>query len=87
MRRALQDLIIAASAREKFSALFVTHDLAEAVRLAHRIVVLSGQQEGIVAERTLDGAPSQRDDRSVFETVQAWMQDPSFADLFDGDRQ
>ena len=62
------------------------HDLAEAVRLAHRIVV-SGRQDGIVAERTLYGVPGQRDDRAVFETVQTWMQDPSFADLFDGDRQ
>lgn len=87
LRRALQDLVIAASTREKFSALFVTHDLGEAVRLAHRIVVLSGRQEGIVAERVLDGTPGGRDDRSVFETVQTWAQDPSFADLFDGDRQ
>lgn len=87
LRRVLQDLVIAASAREKFSALFITHDLAEAVRLAHRIVVLPGRQDGIVAERVLAGAPGERDDRSVFETVQAWAVDPTFADLFDGDRQ
>ena len=87
LRRALQDLVIAASAREKFSALFITHDLTEAIRLAHRIVVLSGRQDGFVAERALDGAPGERDDRSVFETVQAWAADPAFADLFDGDRQ
>lgn len=87
LRRVLQDLVIAASAREKFSAFFITHDLTEAIRLAHRIVVLSGRQEGIVAERVLDGAPGERDDRSVFETVQAWAADPAFADLFDGDRQ
>src|SRR5690606_28298343 len=87
LRRVLQDLVIAASAREKFSALFITHDLAEAVRLAHRIVVLPGRQDGIVAERVLAGAPGERDDRSVFETVQAWAVDPAFADLFDGDRQ
>ena len=87
LRRVLQNLVIAASVREKFSALFITHDLAEAVRLAHRIVVLSGRQEGILAERTLDGPPGERDDRSVFDTVQAWAVDPAFADLFDGDRQ
>lgn len=86
LRRVLQDLIIAASARERFSALFVTHDLAEAVRLAHRIVVLSDRQEGIVAERILPGSPGTRDDRTVFETVQAWAKDPAFAALFDGDR-
>lgn len=87
LRRVLQDLVIAASVRERFSALFITHDLAEAIRLAHRVVVLSGRQEGIVAERMLDGSPGGRDDRCVFETVQAWAVDPAFADLFDGDRQ
>lgn len=87
LRRVLQDLVIGASAREKFSALFVTHDLSEAVRLAHRIVVLSGRQEGIVAQRVLDGAPGNRDDRAVFETVQDWAKDPAFADLFDGGRE
>jgi NitT/TauT family transport system ATP-binding protein len=87
LRRVLQNLVIAASAREKFSALFITHDLSEAIRLAHRIVVLSGRQEGIVAERVPQGAPGERDDRCVFETVQAWAADPAFADLFDGDRQ
>ncbi len=87
LRRVLQDLVIAASTRDKFSALFITHDLSEAVRLAHRIVVLSGRQEGIVAERVLDGSPGERDDRAVFEIVQAWAVDPAFADLFDGDRQ
>ncbi|MCO5091545.1 ABC transporter ATP-binding protein [Bosea sp. (in: a-proteobacteria)] len=87
LRRVLQNLVIAACVREKFSALFITHDLSEAIRLAHRIVVLSGRQEGIVAERVPEGAPGERDDRSVFETVQAWAQDVAFADLFDGDRQ
>ncbi len=87
LRRVLQDLVIAASARDGFAALFITHDLGEAIRLAHRIVVLSGRQEGIVVERVLDGAPGERDDRIVFETVQAWAVDPAFADLFDGDRQ
>lgn len=87
LRRVLQDLVIAASAREKFSALFVTHDLAEAARLAHRVVVLSGRQEGIVVEQRLAGLPGKRDDRTVFEMVQAWAEDPAFSDLFDGDRQ
>ncbi|PZR87207.1 MAG: nitrate/sulfonate/bicarbonate ABC transporter ATP-binding protein [Stutzerimonas stutzeri] len=87
LRRVLQDLVIAASAREKFSALFITHDLAEAIRLAHRIVVLSAREGRIVAERVLPGTPGRRDDRAVFETVQAWAEDAAFADLFDGDRQ
>ncbi|KRD95876.1 nitrate/sulfonate/bicarbonate ABC transporter ATP-binding protein [Bosea sp. Root381] len=86
LRRVLQDLVIEASGRDGFSALFVTHDLSEAVRLAHRVIVLSGRQEGILAERRLDGPPGSRDDRAVFELVQDWTRDPAFADLFDGSR-
>jgi len=87
LRRVLQDLVIEATARDGFSALFVTHDLSEAIRVANRVVVLSGRQEGILAERRLEGPPGSRDDRAVFELVQDWMQDPAFADLFDGGRE
>jgi NitT/TauT family transport system ATP-binding protein len=87
LRRSLQDLVIAAAARERFSALFVTHDLSEAVRMAHRIVVLSGQREGVIAQRVLAGEPGAREDRMVFDTVQAWARDPAFVDLFDAGRE
>ncbi len=58
LKRILQDLVIAAAARDNFSALFVTHDLAEAVRVAHRLVVLSGNAEGLVTDRRIDGTPA-----------------------------
>jgi len=86
LKRALQDLVIAAAARERFSALFVTHDLAEAVRIADRLLVLSGRQEGIIADRVIEGRPGTRSDRQIFEIVEAWSRDPAFAELFDGAR-
>lgn len=86
LRRVLQDLVITASAREKFSALFVTHDLSEAARLGHRIVVMSGRDGSILVDRTIAGTPGARDDRAVFEMVQGWMHEPAFAELFDPDR-
>ena len=86
LRRVLQDLVITASAREKFAALFVTHDLSEAARLAHRILVMSGRDGIIRVDRTIAGTPGARDDRTIFETVQGWMHEAAFAELFDPDR-
>ena len=87
LKRTLQDLVIGAAARDRFSALFVTHDLAEAVRIAHRIVVLSGDAGGVIADRVLDGAPGTRDNREVFAFVENWSRDPKFRELFEGARE
>ncbi len=87
LKRALQQLVIEAAAREHFSALFVTHDLAEAVRVAHRLVVMSGSVEGLAADRTIEGRPGERSERIVFEMVEAWSRDPTFGVLFDGERE
>ncbi len=87
LKRALQDLVIEAARRDQFSALFVTHDLSEAVRVAHRLVVLSGSPGGLVADRPIDGKPGERSDRDVFAVVEAWSHDPEFRELFDGARE
>jgi NitT/TauT family transport system ATP-binding protein len=86
LKRALQDLVIEAAARERFSALFVTHDLSEAVRVAHRLVVLSGRSGRIAADRLIAGQPGKRSNRDIFEIVEAWWHDPAFSELFDGGR-
>jgi NitT/TauT family transport system ATP-binding protein len=87
LKRVLQDLVIAAAARDNFSALFVTHDLAEAVRVADRLVVLSGNAEGLVTNRRIDGTAGSRSDREVFDLVEAWSCEPAFQELFDGARE
>lgn len=82
LRRHLQDLLIAAARSHGFSVLLVTHDLAEAVRVADRIVVLSGRDGRIAASRALPGRPGERAERAIFEQVEAWSRDPVFAELF-----
>lgn len=82
LKRVLQDLVIEAAARESFSALFVTHDLAEAVRIADRLLVLSTRQGGVIAEHDIGGQPGQRSNREIFELVETWSADPAFAELF-----
>jgi NitT/TauT family transport system ATP-binding protein len=87
LKRTLQDLVIGAAARDRFAALFVTHDLSEAVRIAHRIVVLSGDAGGVIADRVLDGVPGARDNREVFAFVESWSRDSKFRELFEGARE
>ena len=82
LRRHLQDLLIDAARRQGFSVLLVTHDLAEAVRVANRIVVLSSRDGRIAASHALAGRPGERSERAIFEQVEAWSRDPVFAELF-----
>jgi len=87
LKRALQDLVIAAAEAQRFSALFVTHDLGEAVRVADRLVLLSGEDGSVLDRRTVDGRRGQRSDREIFEMVDAWSHELAFAELFDARRQ
>lgn len=88
LKRRMQDLVIEASRASRFSALFVTHDLIEAARIAHRIVVLDANGDGVSGERPLPGEPGQRDDSAVFETVQRFLRDDSlFRHIHDVDER
>jgi NitT/TauT family transport system ATP-binding protein len=73
LKRRLQDLVISAAQEARFGALFVTHDLFEAVRIAHRIAVMEAHGQGIVGERRIDGVPGSRTDREVFEAVTGYL--------------
>jgi NitT/TauT family transport system ATP-binding protein len=58
LRLLLLDLLEARGA----AALFVTHDLAEAVMVAHRLLVLGGAPARVLAEIPIGLAPAQRRD-------------------------
>ena len=75
LRRAMQDIVITAGRDAGFAALFVTHDLQEAVRIAHRIAVLDVAGRGIAGTRAVPGEPGRRDARAVFEVAQMFLQD------------
>jgi len=55
-RELLMDDLIALWTRERFTAVYVTHNLAEAVRLGHRVVVLS-RRPGRIREVVEIGKP------------------------------
>lgn len=60
-RELLMDDLINLWSRERFTALYVTHNLAEAVRLGHRIVVLSRRPGKIRDIVTIDKPIAERE--------------------------
>lgn len=88
LKRRMQDLVIEAAGQAHFAALFVTHDLFEAVRIAHRILVLDLAGNGIAGERRLKGEPGGRQDAEIFATVQSLLNhDPLFRHIHDVDER
>ncbi len=88
LKRRMQDLVIDASRAAHFAALFVTHDLIEAARIAHRILVLDVAGRGVAGERRLEGEPGEREDGEVFAAVQAFLKhDPLFRHIHDVDER
>ena len=88
LKRRMQDIVIASLADGRRGGLFITHDIAEAVRIAHRIVVLDPRGRGIAGSRTVPLVPGGRDDRMVFETAQDFLlNDPACADVNSSDER
>ncbi len=77
LRRRMQDLVIETCTAGRLSGLFITHDLYEAARIAHRVVVLDTRGNGILGERKLVDDPRSRDDSAVFRWVQHILADDS----------
>jgi NitT/TauT family transport system ATP-binding protein len=88
LKRRMQDLVIAASRQAQFAALFITHDLAEAIRIAHRIAVLDLRGRGIAGERFLADDPASRSDDHCFTLRQQFLaEDPLFRHIHDVDER
>lgn len=75
LKRRMQDIVVETVAGTGRSGLFITHDLSEAVRIAHRILVIDRQGRGIAGSRVVPSSSGLRDDRMIFETVQAFLKD------------
>ncbi|MDQ8698244.1 ATP-binding cassette domain-containing protein [Hyphomicrobium sp. LHD-15] len=88
LKRQMQDLVIEAATQSRFAGLFVTHDLAEAVRISDRIVVMDERVRGISGERIVSLERGARDDAAVFAAVQTYLkEDPLFSHIHDTDER
>lgn len=76
LRRDLQDLVSRLIRVEALSAILVTHDISEAVRMSDEIIVLAPSPGRIVYRHGLDLPVGDRDETYVFQTVGRLMQVP-----------
>ncbi len=88
LKRQMQDIVIGAAQQSRFAGLFVTHDLAEAIRVADRIVVLDERIRGIAGDRLVALERHERSDEAIFGLMQQLLaQDPLFAHIHDIDER
>jgi NitT/TauT family transport system ATP-binding protein len=88
LKRRMQDLVIAASAGGRFGALFITHDVMEAIRISHRIIVLAHDGRGVAGERRIAGEPGTRSEEEGFALRQEFLnRDPLFAHIHEIDER
>ncbi len=73
LRKELQNLVLAHITTRGMAAVFVTHDMTEAVRVSHRLVVLAPSPGHIVFSRSFERTFSQRDTTYIYHTVAAVM--------------
>lgn len=82
LKRRMQDLVIDASRALHFGALFITHDLMEAARIAHRIAVMDVHGQGIMGYQEVPGVPGNRDDQQLYLFVHDLTKsNPLFRDI------
>lgn len=88
LKRRMQDIVMTACTAGGMAGLFITHDLMEAARLAHRIAVLDWTGHGIEGTTPLPGVPGTRSDADLFEWVQSALHDdPLFRHIHDVDER
>ncbi len=81
-RRELQDLLLRLLAEYGLAVLFVSHDLAEAVRLGDELLVLSSAPGRIVYRWQQDCPPHARDEQYIYAAVAALLQTPAVISSF-----
>ena len=77
LRRELQDLVLSLIMEQGLAAVFVTHDLAEALRVSHRIVILAPAPGRVVYEMTLATDFCERDAAFVHDSMTRLRNAPS----------
>lgn len=88
LKRRMQDLVIDAHHQNEISGIFITHDLFEAARIAHKVAVMNANGDGIRGVRSIPGPLGTRDDATIFDLVKSWRDhDHLFAHIHDIDER
>ncbi len=81
-RRQLQQLLLRLLGHRHLAVILVTHDLAEAVLLADKLIVFSPPPSQIVYEWEPDKPPKKRDEAYIYQTVSQLLAIPEVALCF-----
>jgi len=83
LRRELQDLVMEQIRDNNLTAVFITHDLLEAVRISSRILVFKPEPGRIIREIKIDMPFEQRTDRFVYQQVGQLLEEHDVRTAFD----
>jgi len=82
LRRQLQRLVLDLTATKNLGVILVSHDLAEAVLMSDRLLVLSPSPSRIVYNWQISRSKSQRDEAYIYKTVCQLQENPEVAASF-----
>jgi NitT/TauT family transport system ATP-binding protein len=82
-RQKMQDELLELWSEIKFTMLFVTHSIPEAILLGNRIILLSPHPGRVRAELTVDAAALGKDGEELFRDIQGRIQKILFKDAVD----
>jgi NitT/TauT family transport system ATP-binding protein len=83
LKAQMHALLLAHAAHHGTAVLMITHDPAEAVRLAHEVLVMAAAPGRVVHRFAPPGVPAQRDDATVLSASAALLSVPAVRAAFD----
>jgi NitT/TauT family transport system ATP-binding protein len=83
LKKELQTHLVDMVKNDNLTILFITHDLMEAIRLSHKILLLESDPGHIVKEFEYDLEQTQRDDKFVYNETAKILQDEVIINTFE----
>ena len=83
LKRELQDFVLKSCEEFGTSVLFITHDLMEAIRLSHKILLLKADPGHIIKEFEYTLSQDKREDSYVYEQSAKILQDSTIIETFE----
>lgn len=83
LKKELQNILIEKISKKELSILFITHDLMEAIRLSHKVLLLKTDPGEIVNSFVFDTPQNLRDDEYVYAKCAKLLQDKSIINTFE----
>lgn len=83
LKQELQAILLRHVTEQQLAVLFVTHDLTEALKLSHRILVLGSHPGRIVKQINLPQPLMERTEDDVYRELHTLLQDPGIIETFE----